>query len=173
MKEPVIILAIEGFCCSGKTTFAGRLAEQYDCNVFHTDDFFLRPFQRTPERLATPGGNVDYERLRDEVLLPVKGGQHFSYRPFCCGTMSLSEPIQVTPKQINIVEGTYSMHPELRAFYTDSVFLSVSSEEQLRRLAERESPESFQRFKDRWLPLEKLYFETFKPWELCDHVFFF
>lgn len=169
----MVILAVEGFCCSGKTTFAHRLAQQYDCNVFHTDDFFLQPFQRTPERLAVPGGNVDYERLKEELLLPLKAGRPFSFRPFCCGTMSMGAPIQVMPKRINIVEGTYSMHPELRAFYTHSVFLSVSSEEQLRRLSERESPESFQRFLDRWQPLEKLYFEAFKPWTLCDRVFSF
>ena len=165
------ILAIEGCCCSGKTTFAKQLSEKYDCNVFHMDDFFLRPFQRTEERYRTPGGNVDYERFREEVLIPVTGGQPFSYRPFDCRRMSLSEPVYVKPKGINIVEGTYSMHPELRTFYTDSIFLKVSSEEQLRRLSLRETPESLQRFIDIWLPLEKLYFNTFKPWEFCEHVF--
>ena len=171
MKDGMIIVAVEGYCCSGKTTLAKRLAKQYDCNVFHMDDFFLRPFQRTEERLAIPGGNVDYERFQEEILLPVKRGQSFSYRPFCCSSMSLGTPVQVTAKKINIVEGTYSMHPELRTFYTDSVFLHVSEEEQLRRLSERESPESFRKFIEKWLPLERLYFDTLKPWNFCSHVF--
>ena len=45
-----VIVAIDGKCTSGKTTLASKLAEIYDCNVFHMDDFFLRPEQRTPER---------------------------------------------------------------------------------------------------------------------------
>ncbi len=171
MYDGFIILAIEGYCCSGKTTFAKQLSEQYDCNVFHMDDFFLRPFQRTEERLAVPGGNVDYERFKEEVLIPVTRGLPFAYRPFDCHTMSLAKAVYVEPKRLNIVEGTYSMHPELSDFYTDSIFLEVSSEEQLRRLSLRESPESFQRFLERWLPLEKLYFDTVKPWEFCGHVF--
>ena len=43
-----VIVAIDGKCTSGKTTLASKLAEIYDCNVFHMDDFFLRPEQRTP-----------------------------------------------------------------------------------------------------------------------------
>ncbi|WRK53810.1 hypothetical protein SD457_01355 [Coprobacillaceae bacterium CR2/5/TPMF4] len=31
------------------------LCEIYDANLFKMDDFFLRPFQRTEERLSMPG----------------------------------------------------------------------------------------------------------------------
>ena len=31
------------------------------------DDYFLQPYQRTEERLAEPGGNVDYERFKEEI----------------------------------------------------------------------------------------------------------
>ena len=55
-----VIVAIDGNCTAGKTTLAGMLEEMYDCSVFHMDDFFLRPEQRTPERYAEIGGNVDY-----------------------------------------------------------------------------------------------------------------
>ena len=30
-----VIVAIDGKCTSGKTTLASKLAEIYDCNVFH------------------------------------------------------------------------------------------------------------------------------------------
>ena len=42
-----VVVAIEGGSASGKRTLAQRLAEQIDCNVFHMDDFFLQPHQRT------------------------------------------------------------------------------------------------------------------------------
>ena len=46
-EKDMILVAIDGKCTSGKTTLASKLAELYDCNVFHMDDFFLRPEQRT------------------------------------------------------------------------------------------------------------------------------
>ena len=51
-EKDFAVVAIDGKCTSGKTTLASKLAEIYDCNVFHMDDFFLRPEQRTPERFA-------------------------------------------------------------------------------------------------------------------------
>ena len=42
-QKAFVIVAIDGKCTSGKTTLASKLAEIYDCNVFHMDDFFLRP----------------------------------------------------------------------------------------------------------------------------------
>ena len=54
-EKNFVIVAIDGKCTSGKTTLASQLAEIYDCNVFHMDDFFLRPEQRTPERFAEVG----------------------------------------------------------------------------------------------------------------------
>ena len=116
-EEKPVILAIDGPCAAGKTTLAARLKEQLDCNVFHMDDFFLRPEQRTPERFAEVGGNVDYERFQKEVLHPLKVRKAFSYRPFDCSTFALAQPVTVTPKQLNIIEGTYSHHPYFGSAY--------------------------------------------------------
>jgi thymidylate kinase len=87
-----LTVAIEGSCTAGKTTLAGALAEVFDCNVFHMDDFFLRPEPRTAERFAQPGGNVDRERFLEEVLLPQRQGKQVVYRPFDCGSQQLGEP---------------------------------------------------------------------------------
>ena len=56
-EKETVIVAIDGNCTSGKTTLANQLAANYDCNVFHMDDFFLPVDMRTEERLTTPGGN--------------------------------------------------------------------------------------------------------------------
>ena len=45
-----ILVAIDGRCGSGKTTLGEYLKGQFDCNLFHMDDFFLRMEQRTPDR---------------------------------------------------------------------------------------------------------------------------
>jgi hypothetical protein len=40
--------------------------------LFHTDDFFLQPHQRTRERLESVGGNIDYERFYDWCVMMAK-----------------------------------------------------------------------------------------------------
>ena len=123
-KQDFLLVAIDGSCTAGKTTLTGMLAEIYDCNVFHMDDFFLRPEQRTPERYAEVGGNVDYERFLEEVLIPLQSGKAFTFRPFDCSTFTLAQPIKVTPKKLNIIEGTYSQHPYFGDPYDLKIFRS-------------------------------------------------
>ena len=154
LQKEQVIVAIDGNCTAGKTALAGKLAELYDCNVFHMDDFFLRPEQRTPERYAEVGGNVDYDRFMEEVLTPLKSGNLFSYRPFDCSTFTLTEPVEVTPKKLNIIEGSYSHHPYFGDPYDLKVFLTISPEIQHRRILERPSF-LHKRFFEEWIPMEQ------------------
>ena len=157
--KDTVIVAIDGKCTSGKTTLASKLAEIYDCNVFHMDDFFLRPEQRTPERFAEVGGNVDYERFCEEVLFPLKSGKTFSYRPFDCSTFMLAAPVTVAPQKLNIIEGTYSHHPYFGNPYDLKILLTVDEETQRQRILERPSF-LHKRFFAEWIPMENRYFEA-------------
>lgn len=163
-----VILAIEGGAASGKTTLSEMLSEIYDATVFHMDDFFLRREQRTPERYATPGGNIDKERFLEEVLIPLKLGQTVRYRKFNCATMKLEPEIEVIPKKLTVIEGAYSMHPELSKYYDLSVFLDISPDLQKARLKKRNSPQMVERFYNEWLPLERLYFSKLNIKSNCD-----
>lgn len=160
LPQERVILAIDGSCTAGKSTLAARLEALYDCNVFHMDDFFLRPEQRTEERFAQPGGNVDYERFREEVLRPLQTGKPFSYRPYDCGTGGLKEPVAVEPKRINIIEGTYSHHPYFGDVYDLKVFLQVSEEVRRQRILQR-PVFLHKRFFEQWIPMEQQYFTHF------------
>ena len=169
-QKGTIVIAIDGNCTAGKTTLAARLSALYECNVFHMDDFFLRPEQRTPERFAQPGGNVDYERFLEEVLTPLWQDRSFAYRPFDCGTLALSAPVAVTPKQLNIIEGTYSHHPYFRTPYDLKVFLTVDAETQRRRILARPAF-LHQKFFEEWIPMEDRYFRSFSIPENSDLLF--
>ncbi len=166
-KGPPVLVAIDGSCTAGKTTLAGKLAEIYDCNVFHMDEFFLRPEQRTTERLAQIGGNVDYERFREEILIPLQSGKPFSYRPFDCRSFTLSSPVEVMPKQLNIIEGSYSLHPHFGDPYDLKILLTVTPELQYQRILER-PVHLHKRFFEQWIPMEIRYLETFRIPEICD-----
>ena len=162
-----VILAIDGKCTSGKTTLAARLAESYECNVFHMDDFFLRPEQRTPERFREVGGNVDYERFREEVLIPLLAGGPFTYRPFDCRTFTLAEPVAVVPRKLNIIEGTYSHHPYFGDPYDLKIALTVDEDTQRRRILERPAF-LHKRFFEEWIPMENRYLEGFSVYRNSD-----
>lgn len=158
-RRESVVVAIDGKCTSGKTTLAAQLADAYDCNVFHMDDFFLRPEQRTPERFAEIGGNVDYERFAEEILTPLKTGEPFSYRPFDCSTFTLAQPVSVQPKKLTIIEGTYSHHPYFGDPYDLKILLTVTEDLQRQRVLERPAF-LHSRFFESWIPMENRYFEN-------------
>ena len=169
IKKERVILAIDGRAASGKTTLAANLAGRFDTAVVHMDDFFLRPEQRTEARLREPGGNVDRERIHELVLFPLSRGEKVAYRPYDCRTKALADEVTLPDKQLVIVEGSYSLHPELRPYYDLSVFVTTDGDTQLRRLAERDGAKLAD-FKEKWIPLEELYFGAFDIERSCDFV---
>ena len=169
-EKPRVLVALEGGSASGKTTLAALLERVYGASVCHMDDFFLRPEQRTPERFAQPGGNVDRERFREEVLEPLRRGEDVRYRRFDCGSFTLEPSTLIRPGRVNIVEGAYAMHPELAPYYDCTVFLRVPPEEQRRRILRRNGDRAEMFFR-RWIPLEERYFREMNVEQRCDFVF--
>lgn len=168
-EKPRVTAALEGGSAAGKTTLAAALARIYpECRVFHMDDFFLRPEQRTEARLEEPGGNVDRERFLEEVLEPLVRGETVQYRPYDCHTRTVGGPVSVAPGALNIVEGAYSTHPALAGCYDLSAFLRVSPETQRARIQKRNDPEAQERFFSTWIPLERRYFDATDAEGRCD-----
>lgn len=174
-RKPFLI-AIDGRCGSGKTTLADALSKAVEarfgisCPVLRMDDFYLRPEQRTRERYLEPGGNVDRERFLSEVLRPLAAGEEFEYLPLECPALTLGAPKRFAPSPAAIIEGSYSLHPELRPYYGLCVFMSVSKAVQRERLLRREGEEGLERFEARWISLEESYFEGLKPDRYADIV---
>lgn len=164
------IVAIEGGSAGGKSTLGKLFEEIYECTIFHMDDFFLQPSQRTPERFEEIGGNIDWERFLSEVLKPLCKGESVNFRKFDCCSMSLREPQKVIAKKLVVVEGAYSMHPELAEYYNISAFLDISPELQRERILHRNSQPIAQRYFDEWIPLEREYFEKTNAKNRCDMV---
>ena len=165
-----VLLAIEGGSAAGKTTLAALLAQKYGCTVFHTDDFFLQPHQRTPQRLAEAGGNVDRERFLAQVLEPLSQGKSVRYHKFDCAKMALGAEIEAFPTPLTVVEGAYAMHPAFETYYNLSVFLEVDPQLQKNRILQRNGQEKAQRFFTEWIPLEQAYFEGTHAKERCNMV---
>ena len=164
-----LTIAIDGKCGSGKSTLASLLKEVFQANLFHMDDFFLQPHQRTPERYQQPGENVDHERFLESVLIPLKHKDTVSYQIFDCQTMTLSSSIEErTYRPINIIEGTYSLHPHLMPFYDIKIGLMIDDDFQIERIVLRNGATQAQMFIDKWIPLENKYFNHYHIFDYVD-----
>ena len=152
---------ISGINGSGKTTLGEYLEQVFDCNLFRMDDFFLRMEQRTPQRLKETGGNVDYERFEETVLRPIFQKQTVFYQPFSCRKWNLLEGYPVPYKKLNIIEGSYSMHPYFKNPYQLRVFLNISPKDQMENIKKRNGPEKAKQFQNMWIPKEEAYFKKF------------
>lgn len=164
------IIALDGRAAAGKSTLARLLGQMTGAGVIHMDDFFLPEELRTKERLAEPGGNVDYDRFLAEVLPGLKSGETFSYRRFDCGRMELGERREVPAGKVRIVEGAYSCHPKLGAYMTLRVFCDISAGEQRIRIEKRNGEEQLSHFVREWIPMEEKYFAYFHIKERADFV---
>ena len=165
-----VLVAIDGRCGSGKTTLATALAERIKAPVVHADDFFLRPCQRTAARLAEPGGNLDRERLLEEVIINLHAGNDAIYRPYVCRDGTFGAPITVGACEAVIVEGSYSHHPDLACYYDLRVFVDVPADVQLARLSLREPAGKLDAFVSRWIPLEEKYISALSVKDKADMV---
>ena len=168
-QNETVLVAIDGGSGSGKSTLASLLAGERDLNLFHMDDFYLRPEQRTKERLAEIGGYTDYERFKTEVLDKILEGQPFTYRAYDCKTGSFN-PVSVSPKKINLVEGSYSQHPYYGDVWDLKIFVTAPIELRLSRLKERVGKALFECFAGDWIPREDAYFSKFRIREKSDVV---
>lgn len=160
-ESPVLLVGIDGMCASGKTTLGDYLQELFDCNLFHMDDFFLQKHQRTPERLALTGGNVDYERFWEEVINPLMRKEKILYRPYHCGSGMIRTERVIPFKRLNIIEGSYSLHPYFGAVYGIRIFVEISEALQLERIRARNGEVILERFRSEWIPKENNYFAKY------------
>ena len=164
------IVAIDGRAASGKTTLAELISSVTGAGVIHMDDFFLPEELRTVERLASPGGNVHYERILKEVIPNLAAEKSFSYQIFDCEKMQINGLRRVAASQWKIVEGSYSHHPEFKNHMNLRIFCDIQVAEQMKRICRRDGDEAAAMFETRWIPMEEQYFKTFRTKESADIV---
>ena len=165
------IITLDGRAASGKSTLADQLTAILQAGLIHMDDFFLPPALRSPERLAEPGGNVDYQRFAAEVLPHLNDSQSFSYICFDCSQMAMGNPRTVSASQYRILEGSYSNHPTFGDYADYKILCHIDPETQMQRILTRNGEELAEMFRSRWIPMEENYFNTFGIREKADFIF--
>lgn len=164
------ILAIDGRAAAGKSTAAALLSSLWPSSVISLDDFFLPADKRTETRLAEPGGNVDYERFKEEVLDNLASNSPFTYRVFDCSVMDFHGQHELSPRPLTIVEGSYSLQPYFGQYYDWALFMDIDPQAQLERVRQRNGEEMTEAFRSMWIPMEEYYFKSFGIRERADFV---
>ena len=173
MKKKNFIIAIDGMSAAMKTSTANRLVDKLQkngitANKISCDDFFLPRELRSEARIFEPGGNIHYERMKEEVINPLLSGQDVKYRKFDCTVMDFGAWTEVPFCQVSVIEGAYALNPFFGKYYDLSVFMKVSSQEQIQRIKHRNGDSTM--FEQKWIPLEQRYFKHFNIEETADFV---
>lgn len=156
-RQEQVVVAIDGCTASGTDFLAGLLADVFDGNVFRASDY-------NTHDLTDDGHYLDCKRFRREVLEPVKKGVPFFFRPLRSRDMEA-----VMPRRVNIVEGTFSLHREIRDMYDLKIMLRTDTAQKKRFINEME-PKMRLYYETQRLPAEARYFR-FTEWEsVCDFV---
>ncbi len=118
-----ILIGIEGFGGSGKTTISQQLADKLGASyIIHIDDFIVK------EKLDEPDwdtGVFDHARLEKQVLIPASSGRQITYQKLLYEPNRLGEPITVPPVQYIIIEGISCYVPSIRQYYDFTIWVDT------------------------------------------------
>jgi len=133
---PRAVVGIDGRSAAGKSTFAGRLATTLPgATIVHGDDFYRVMREEHRAALTAPEGYdqyFDWQRLRDEVLVPARHGE-FTYRLYDWNTEQLGGMDTVAALGAVLVEGVYSLRPELRPFFDVTIWVEAPADLRIER----------------------------------------
>lgn len=170
-KTPVPVIIIDGMAAAGKTTLAQLISSIVPCNVVQADSFFLPAALRTQERLSQPGGNIHYERLKNEIATHLPCREDIYYGVFSCKKMEILGEDRIISGLPVVVEGSYSCHPKAEIIADLKIMLKTTPEKQLQRILARNGKAMCQKFQNIWIPMENEYFAAFETEKTADLVF--
>ncbi len=168
VDRPVVI-AIDGPSCSGKSVLAAAVALRSGGSVLEGDDFYRNtlPALSAGQRAAMSEVEVvdaviDWERLRDEGVLPLRAGQAASFQPYDWDANDgrLSDRKNIPAAELIVVEGVYAARPELADLVDLAVYLGVDPEVRADRYGQRQDDPEWRRF---WERGEVYYFSAVRP----------
>jgi uridine kinase len=164
-RRPVVI-GIDGQGGAGKSTFARRLGVAFSSAVVVAGDDFYRDMDSGARAALSPESGVeryfDWQRLRREVLEPVRRGDptlRFPRYDWALATMG--GWVDVPMPDVVVVEGVYTLRPELVDLVDVPVWVEAPEATRLRRQLER--GESSSEWRRRWLAAENHYVATDDP----------
>jgi uridine kinase len=163
--RPVGIVAVDGHSAAGKSTFAALLATELAATIVHADNFYRVMGDRRRATLTAAEGASEYydwQRLRDEALVPLRSGSSARFHPYDWERNALAlATVSVSPSPVVIVEGLFVSRPELRHFVDVAVLVTEDAETRATR--QRHRADATDDWLRRWDDAERWYFENVRP----------
>lgn len=162
-----VLIGIDGCGGSGKSTLARALvaASPSEVTMVQMDDFYKPSAERPSGLNKQIGGNFDWERVRDSVLIPLSKGEVARYQRYDWPSDSLAEWHEILPGKIVVVEGVYSTRNEIRDFYSFRTFVECPQEVRLERGLARDGESARDKWVKEWMPAEDRYIQSHQPWK--------
>jgi uridine kinase len=165
-----VLVGIDGGAGAGKTTFTKWFVEQLRENVSPVSvvltDLIYRP---VAERWTGPiddmpiGYDLDWERIREQVILPLRAGKTARFQLYDWVADCLNEIVEIEPSGVAIIDGVLALRNELAHYYDLRIWFSCPTEIRVSRLLNRgDTP---QEEIDYWLPIEERYYMAHIPEE--------
>ncbi|HVN00172.1 MAG TPA: hypothetical protein VMT68_08160 [Caulobacteraceae bacterium] len=160
------LVAIDGWGCSGKTALAEGLLDRLEptFQYLSADEFFAGFDVVEP-------GPVPHLRWR-ELCSAVEGlsragrAQVRGY-DWEGGRIMEAAPIE---GRAWLVEGLFCLRPELRPRYDLAIWVQGRLEDRLVRVARRDGAHMIPYWEREWMPRERAYVESERPWTAADIV---
>ena len=141
-RAPLTMVAIDGPSGSGKSTLSRTLngllpgSQLVDLEFFYSDIGVDPPDGLSPEQCYEQ--HVDWQALEVQVLRPLRRGELGRYQPYDWIAEKRLDWVEVRPDGIVLVDGVYSMRPELMDAYDLTVYVDAKPNERTARLSNRQ-----------------------------------
>jgi uridine kinase len=160
-----LVIAIDGRSGVGKSTLARQVLAVVDAALVE-GDLFYRDMPDDQRVALTPEEGVanyfDWERLRDQALVPLRRWEAARFRPFDWRRgAGLASSVMVLPRPVVVVEGVYSARPEFDGLVDLGVLVETDEGERRQRLGRR--IHDLAAWKARWEAAEEVYFTRVRP----------
>jgi uridine kinase len=157
-KQPVL-LAIDGYGGSGKTTLARAIQSEFPGSAIITLDDFATD--------TTSG--ADRKRFLSQVLMPLSAGKAAHYQKFNWREKALGDWITVEPNGLIITEGVSVLGEDFIFYYDLRIWIDCPFELALQRMKERDKNMHNPKYFNVWEKEDRNYGKT-EPWKRADII---
>lgn len=152
-----LVIAIDGFGGSGKSTFAQRLREKIPAAGIVSIDHFYQPI--------TPDGENEFHwvRFEKETIDAFRNDREICYQPYDWKLKAFQNAIEIGRDQHVIVEGVYSTQEKFCDAYDVTIWIDTPDSVRLQRGIARDGESMRPMWENVWIPYTRKYMEEHRP----------